>query len=538
MQEVLAWLEGMVHAPSATESVRCSWDKTSQELASGRSPPDMIDAMDPDACSRQQRAVHPDDRRKEDEFLRVLWTCVRAGDVSRAQECCRKSQQWWRAASLAPAAHEQRGPARRVWKDACQDLAQDISAPSFERAVYAVLSAEPAALQAFASTGKSCIQGVLKSWYDKVYVWAKVWVDSHRHYDSAEDLQQSSPLLGEEMKQSLDSFLHMCNVPTEEDTLASTVAEINKRWLAGLPPDKVNRVNPEVASIAETWVKSAVQFYRGAQELLIFTVPSLDYQSSCSSLSRMWSDASDGVLPTSLRWPLSSNSWSATEIRDSLASDIQQLGEDLSSQLTRTALHAGILLSRSPQIPEEAFRGGAAGLITAELENLGISYIELLTGSVREDPGNGDSESLALVAEYTNWLPRHVQADTLLKVLKDLPPRAWQKVLEETVLQPEVVADVQYTVVQQFISSSAGDNDKLQTLQWACSRTDVNDGHDGLLMRIQGLRLVNSYLRMRLLEEGVEGLSGGPGCAFLDVGKNLCGAEMSDCFEAMCESVS
>jgi hypothetical protein len=506
MREVLAWLEGMVHAPAAT-GVRCGWDKTCRGLASGRSPPGTIDAMDPDACSRQQRAVHPDDRAMEDEFLRVLWTCVRAGDVSRAQACCRASQQWWRAASLAPAAQEERGEARRVWKAACRDLAQDLAAPSFERAVYAVLSADPTALQAFGSTGKDGIQGVLSSWYDKVYVWAKVWVDSH------DDGQPSSPVLGEEMKQALDSFLHVCTAATEEDTLAGAVAD---------------SVNQDVASIAETWVNSAIQFYRGAQELLIFTVPILDDQASSVSLSRMWSDASDGAFPASLRWPLTSNSWSAAD-HASLPTDIQQLGDDLSSQLTRTALHAGILLSQSTQTRREE----ATGLITAELQNLGISYIELLTSSVE----NGDSESLALVAEYTNWLPLHVQADTLLKVLKDLSSSAWKSVLMNPVLQPNVVAEVSYKIVQHVISSNAGDGEKLDALLWGC-RTVVNDGHDGLLVRIQGLRLVNGYLRMRLLEEGVEGLSGEPPYAFLDVGRALCGAEMSDCFEAICGSVS
>lgn len=505
MREVLAWLEGMVHAPVAT-GVRCGWDKTSRELASGRSPPGTIDAMDPDACSRQQRAVHPDDREMEDEFQRIVWKCVRAGDVSRAQACCRMSQQWWRAASLAPAEQGERGEARRVWKAACRDLARDISAPSFERAVYAVLSADPAALQAFGSTGKDGIQGVLSSWYDKVYVWAKVWVDSH------DDGQPSSPVIGEEMKQSLDSFLHVCAAATEEDSLAGAVAD---------------SVDQNVASIAETWVNSAIHFYRGAQELLIFTAPILDDQTSCVALSRMWSGASDGVFPDSLRWPLTSNSWSAADLA-SLPTDIQQLGDDLSSQLTRTALHAGILLSQSTQTRSEE----ATVLITEELQNLGISYIELLTASLE----NGDSESCTLVAEYTNWLPQHVQADTLLKVLKDLSSSAWQSVLMKPVLQPNVVAEVSYKIVQHVISSSASDDQKLDALFWVCENI-VNDGHDGLLVRIQGLRLVNEYLRMRLLEEGVEGLTGAP-YAFLDVGRALCGTKMSDCFEAMRKSVS
>lgn len=519
MREVLAWLEGMVHAPAAT-GMRCGWDNTCQGLASGRAPAGTINAMDPDACSRERGAVHPDDRAMENEFLRVLWNCVRAGDVERAQACCTMSQQWWRAASLAPAAQAERGQLRRVWKAACRDLARDVTAPSFERAVYAVLSADPAALQAFGSNGEDGIRGVLNSWYDKVYVWAKVWVDSHD--DNSENTQQSSPMLGEDMKSSLDSFLRVCNAATEEDTLAGAVAD---------------NVNPDGASIAETWVNSAIHFYRGAQELLIFNVPILDDPVSCLSVSRMWSDGSDGVFPDSLRWPLTSSSWSATD----LPTDIQQLGDDLSSQLTRTALHAGMLLSQPSQTPGSLCKE-ATCLITAELEKLGISYVELLTASVE----SGDSGSLPLVAEYTNRLPPHVQVAALLKVLKELsssveidPPdeSPWKSILLNPVLQPMVVAEVQYKFVQHVISSNASDAEKLDGLLWACSNV-VNDGHDGLLMRLQGLRLVNGYLRMRLLEGGVEGLSDERPYAFLDIGRALCGAEMSDCFQSMCESVS
>ena len=510
MREVLAWLEGMVHAPAAT-GIRCGWDNTCQGLASGRSPDGTITTMDPDACSRERGDVLPADRAMENEFLEVLWNCVRAGDVERAQACCTMSQQWWRAASLAPAAQAERGQLQRVWRAACRDLARDVTAPSFERAVYAVLSADPAALQAFGSNGEDGIRGVLNSWYDKVYVWAKVWVDSHD--DDSENTQQSSPVLVEDMKQSLDSFLRVCSAETEEDTLAGAVA------------DKLDR---DGASTAETWVNSAIQFYRRAQELLIFSGSILDDPASCLPVNRMWSDDSDGVFPDSLRWPLTSKTWY------DLPTDIQQLGEDLSSQLTRTALHAGILLSQPSQTPGKE----ATCLITAELENLAISYIELLVNS-------GGSESLTLVAEYTNRLPLHVQSAALLKVLKDLsssvevdPPDApWKSILRNPVLQPMVVAEVQYKFVQHVISSNTSDADKLDALSWSC-RNVVNDGHDGLLMRLQGLRLVNGYLRMRLLEGGVEGLSDERPYAFMDVGRALCGAEMSDCFQAMCESVS
>lgn len=509
MRDVLAWLEGMVQAPS-TQAQRCAWDKTCQGLASGRATPARVDAMDPDACSRQQRDVHPDDRAAEGEFLRVLWSCVRAGEVSRAQACCRSSQQWWRAASLAPAAETERGAGRRVWKAACRDLACDAAAPDFERAVYAVLSADTAALEAFRSSGEGGIQGVLSSWYDKIYVWAKVWVDEHDD-SAAEDSVSSPSAQVEEMKQSLDSFLHLCSVATEEDTLAAAVA---------------GDAEPDVAAVAETWVNDAVHFYRGLQELLIFTVPSLDYSTAPSSLSlsRMWSDAPGGVFPPSLRWPLGSNFSSDTEI--------QQLGDDLSSQLTRTALHAGILLSRSRQT-----RGEDSGLGVTELEALNKDYVKLLAATVDYRDSESLAESLALVADYAKGLPVLAQGDTLVSVLKDKPSSAWKAVLTNPALQPKVVAEVQYRIVQHIVSSGAADGDKLDALLWACSNV-VDDGHDGLLMRIQGLRQVNGYLRTRMLEEGMEGLSGEPPCVFLDVGRTLCGAEMSDFFEAMYESVS
>ena len=521
MREVLAWLEGMAQLPAAAAFGRCGWDKTCQGLAGrGATPAARIDALDPDACSRQQRGVHPDDRAAEDEFLRALWACVRAGDVQRAQEICRRSQQSWRAASLAPAGQSDRGATRRVWKTACRELAADPAAPSFERAVYAVLSADAGALQAFRSTGEDGIQGVLGSWYDKVWAWAKVWVDSHD--DSAAQAGEL-PLhtSGEDMKQALDAFLHACSAATEEDCLAGTVA---------------GTVESDGAGIAETWINDAVHFYRGVQELLIFTVPGLDQRAGQSlSLNRVWNSAPDGVFPTSLRWPLALN-FSADRTSARLPTDIQQLGDDLSSQLTRTALHAGVLLAGSVGSQTDGSPGRV--LASGELEPLGRDYIQLLAASIEDGASDDVSESLGLVAEYATWLPVLSQGDTLVDVLKDMPSSAWKVVLMNAALQPEVVAEVQYRVVQYIVGSSAvGDGDKLDALLWACSNA-VDDGHDGLLMRMQGLRQVNGYLRKRTIEEGMDGLSGDPPYILLEVGKALCGAEMSDLFESMYETVS
>ena len=118
-----------------------------------------------------------------------------------------------------------------------------------------------------------------------------------------------------------------------------------------------------------------------------------------------------------------------------------------------------------------------------------------------------------------------------------MPALAWQEVLANAAVQPAVVADVQYRVVQSILCGPSTDDDKLVALRWACSHI-VDDGHDGLFMRMQGLRQVNSFLRARLLDEGMDGLSSEPLCALLDAGKVLCGAEMSDLFERICEAVS
>ena len=488
MCEVLAWLEGMADTPDAAPS-RCAWDRTAGMPGRGG-------ALDPDAAARHECTVHPDDREAEDRFLRALWGYIRAGQLERAQKHCRSSQQWWRAASLSPAAeHGERGLSRSAWRAACRELARDAGAPAFERAIYAVLSADGDTLQAFRSASEDGIQGVLSSWYDKLFVWVKVCVDARE--DLVAQGGEAKPSC-DATQESLALFLQSCSVATAEDVLAGAVAD---------------SVGSENAAVAETWINGAIHFYRGVQELLIFgghrELP----------LSRIW-----GVLPTGLRWP---SRLSADRAR--LPTDIQQLGDDLSSQVTRSALHAGVLLSQSG--PEGTTEVSA--LAAGELEALCREYVQLLAASLEDEA----SESLSLVAGYTNWLPQRSQGDTLVEVLKGMPALAWQEVLANAAVQPAVVADVQYRVVQSILCGPSTDDDKLVALRWACSHI-VDDGHDGLFMRMQGLRQVNSFLRARLLDEGMDGLSSEPPCALLDAGKVLCGAEMSDLFERICEAVS
>lgn len=72
-----------------------------QALKSGHpTPSNLVSAIDPDAPTRENAHLHPQDLEDEELLMRAVWTLLKAGRLSDARQLCRDVGQAWRAASL------------------------------------------------------------------------------------------------------------------------------------------------------------------------------------------------------------------------------------------------------------------------------------------------------------------------------------------------------------------------------------------------------------------------------------------------------
>ncbi|KAJ2159003.1 Nucleoporin nup84 [Coemansia sp. RSA 552] len=134
--------------------------------ASSGSSDQTVTEIDPDATSRQQKELAPEDAEYEAGLLRTLYEYVRRGRAGNAMDLCAESDEPWRAASLKgglfwrdprlepdtdmPVDGEGADDVRPVftagninralWKHSCAALAHDESNDLYERALYAALS--------------------------------------------------------------------------------------------------------------------------------------------------------------------------------------------------------------------------------------------------------------------------------------------------------------------------------------------------------------------------------------------------------------
>ena len=507
MREVLSWLEGEAPEPSMDCDKRAALlPQQIRATGNGSTTPGRITALDPDSCSRQAKAWHTEDVNTADPLVWTLWNCVRAGDVQAAQQCCRNSSEWWRAASLTPAGSDSTGSELAAWQQASYMLAKDSATPQLERAIYAVLCANPAALDEFRSNDDSGIHGALRTWYDKLFVWVKIWVGHHGEASRAALGTRSQG----QMQTSLKSFLQACNAKTDEDNLVEEFANA-----VGTYKD-----------VVKPWVVHALNFFRALQQHLIFNFPDRSHGNTEDAIdnSHLWADAPDGVFPHCLRFHIQT---AEAEV-GGLPSYLRQLGNDLSSQLIRVSLHAGLLLTGSTAVQML----GQDRL----LDRFVTEYMSLLASVAEDCP-----DDLPMVAEYTNWLSTPAQPVELAGVLSGMTTASWKRVLcGSSPLSPVVVAEVQQTLVHSLESNfhdRGSESEVLDALEWACSHV-IEDSADGLLARMQGLREVNTFLRGQILEEGTRDGASAITALFTSAATSLCLDErMNAHFGEICEQV-
>ncbi len=66
---------------------------------------DLVTELDPDAPTRQHRALQRDNARDEQRIMQYIWRLVRAGKLDAARQLCVDCGQSWRAASLDGGGH-------------------------------------------------------------------------------------------------------------------------------------------------------------------------------------------------------------------------------------------------------------------------------------------------------------------------------------------------------------------------------------------------------------------------------------------------
>lgn len=129
-----------------------------------------------DSLCEKQSGFNVTGSSKED-FLKLLWICIRSGDKNAAEQFCNSCNQFWRFGSLQGSGFTQKdgenanwngNPHRNLWKYCCWQLSNQPSFSEYERALYAYCCGN--LLQMF----KVC-----DTWQD--YLWAcfRVLIDAN-----------------------------------------------------------------------------------------------------------------------------------------------------------------------------------------------------------------------------------------------------------------------------------------------------------------------------------------------------------------------
>lgn len=93
----------------------------------------IVSELDPDATLRQARGLMSEDEENERKLLKQVFTYLRIGDIKGAQQVCRDSNNYWRAASLK--GHKE----NVLWRKMCFHMARQPQTDRYERAVYGVV---------------------------------------------------------------------------------------------------------------------------------------------------------------------------------------------------------------------------------------------------------------------------------------------------------------------------------------------------------------------------------------------------------------
>lgn len=121
----------------------------------------IISELDPDATLRQGKGLMAEDDENERNLLKQVFGYLRIGDIKSAQQVCRDSNNFWRAASLS-------GNKENVlWRKTCFQLARQPQMDRYERAVYGAVCGD------LDSVVPVCMSWEDQMWahFNAIYAW-------------------------------------------------------------------------------------------------------------------------------------------------------------------------------------------------------------------------------------------------------------------------------------------------------------------------------------------------------------------------------
>jgi nuclear pore complex protein Nup107 len=145
---ILSWLTNTAPRITETEYIQSNrWFVTRENIkmrkVTGRQNTfndPIISELDPDAPLRQGKGLTPEDEENERKLLKQVFAYLRIGDIKGAQQVCRDSNNYWRAASLSgKKSLEGVEDLNNSWRKMCFQLARQPQVDRYERAVYGVV---------------------------------------------------------------------------------------------------------------------------------------------------------------------------------------------------------------------------------------------------------------------------------------------------------------------------------------------------------------------------------------------------------------